>query len=86
MIPSYFLQKDYDILKPTCLNCPIECLHTKREEIIPLSKKITACYRAFPMLYEHDEYFWNQVIGFGNINEDVSDLKEGKIEIEQFTE
>ena len=77
LVPSYFLQKHYNIRKPICKNCPIECLHSKRDDVLPMPKQITTCYRTFPMLYEHDQYFWSHVVGFGNIDEDFHEVEEG---------
>ena len=82
LVPSYYLQKHYDLQKQMCKHCPMECLYTKKEDVLSLPRTITMCYRVYPMLYEHDTYFYSHAVAFGNINRNFTFVEEGMVSIE----
>ena len=78
MIETYFLNKEYDYLKPPCPTCPnIECLHTDRNTLIPLPSQITFCFRSQPLVYENYLSSWSTIAGFGTIRSDFIEMEEG---------
>ena len=78
MIETYFLNKEYDYLKPPCPTCPnIECLHTNINTLIPLPSKISFCFRSQPLLYENYLSSWSTIAGFGTIRPDFIEMEEG---------
>ena len=78
-IKSYFLNQNYDYKNPLCTSCQdMDCLLARNDQSLKPGKKITICYRSFPMRYTGTNT-WSTVFGFGQINDDYTGMKEGYI-------
>ena len=81
-LSTYFLNSEDKFRNPFPDDSPdIECLQTEVTNTIPLSSKMTICYRMQPMRYTVTKKFplepWSTIVSFGTIRNDFKGLVEG---------